>query len=355
MNESPAISHDKLLSRIVSLSVSKEREPCSPSPSDAIIVGRLMTAPEVVDSLREHGCIDLTPTLNLDKCKEQHTDIDIRFGRLYRGVAHGGAQIALKCVQPTFRLNIDQDNIKSVASELLAWSECFHPNLNQLLGLAHYGMELAMVSPWTDGMSLDRHISIQHPTWTERLRLGTQIADGVAYLHSMGLVHEDLKAINIRVSENGTPVITGFGHPTIQRHSRDICNAIASTSSLSIRWTAPELFEGQGHTRMTDVWALGMVLLEIFTGSVPYAKILSDVAPFKDIKKLILPERPEEHIPTGDAQADLLWSLLNQCWAAGPMDRPTAEEVHDKIREMESLAGSLGDSHYAVINESPAN
>ncbi|EUC56452.1 tyrosine kinase catalytic domain protein, partial [Rhizoctonia solani AG-3 Rhs1AP] len=335
MNESLDISHDKLSSRIVSLDVSKEREPCSPSPSDAILVGRLMTAPEVVESLHKHGCIDLTPTLSLDKCKKQHTEIG-SFGRLYRGVAPGGAQIALKCVQPTFRLNTDQDSIKSAASELLAWSKCFHPNLNQLLGLAHYGPEL-------------------HPTWTERLRLGAQIADGVAYLHSMGLVHEDLKAINIWVSKSGTPVITEFGHPTVLSHSTEPFNAVASTSSLSIRWTAPELFEGQGRTRMTDVWALGMVLLEIFTGSVPYAKILSDVAPLEDIKKLVLPERPEEHIPTGDAQADLLWSLLNQCWAAGPMDRPTAEEVHDKIREMESLSGSLGDSHCAVINESPAN
>ncbi|CAE6397369.1 unnamed protein product, partial [Rhizoctonia solani] len=288
-----------------------------------------MTAPEVVESLHKHGCIDLTPTLSLDKLKKQHTEIG-SFGRLYRGVAPGGAEITLKCVQPTFRLNTDQGSIKGAASELLAWSKCSHPNLNQLLGLAHYGPQLAMVSPWTDGMSLDRHISIQRPTWTERLRLGAQIADGVAYLHSMGLVHEDLKAINIWVSKSGTPVITEFGHPTVLSHSTEPFNTVPSTSSLSIRWAAPELFKGQGRTRMTDVWALGMVLLEIFTGSVPYAKILSDVAPLEDIKKLVLPERPEEHIPTGDAQADLLWSLLNQCWAAGPMDRPTAAGVRDK-------------------------
>ncbi|KAH7329863.1 kinase-like domain-containing protein [Rhizoctonia solani] len=126
----------------------------------------------------------------------------------------------------------------------------------------------------------------------------------------MGMVHGDLRAANISVSANGTLVITNFGNSIIIKHIVEFINN-TNGADVSIRWVASEPLSDQNPpTRMADVWALGMVVLVTCIGSVPYTG-LHDAVVCTKITAQVLPERPKRHIPTGDKQADLLWSLLN--------------------------------------------
>ncbi|CAE6412289.1 unnamed protein product, partial [Rhizoctonia solani] len=104
----------------------------------------------------------------------------------------------------------------------------------------------------------------------------------------------------------------------------------ANTLNISPRWTAPEIVFGDaGHSVEADVYAVGMTILEIITGAVPYAGF-SDVTVFAKVMNNIHPSRPEHCIPSGSSQADFLWMLLMTCWARSPRDRPSAANVGDQ-------------------------
>ncbi|KAG8713144.1 hypothetical protein FRC11_013150 [Ceratobasidium sp. 423] len=246
---------------------------------------------EVMDSLTQHGFVDLTSSLDLERCDQLPTAIG-GWGDIYQGVTVEGRVISLKCLQPAFTLNKKgRKLLERAARELYVWSKCDHPGILPLTGLALYRGQLTMVSPWMEYPDLRSYLSARCPSSTNRLKLLTQLADAVQYLHNTGVVHGDLKG-------------------------------------------APELILGEGTpTCETDVWALGM---ETFTNSEPYSG-MHEATVWREIMKQVLPQRPEKDIPTGDKQADHLWTLLNQCWASDPLNRPTAADVRDKLQEIDSM------------------
>ncbi|KEP48529.1 tyrosine kinase catalytic domain protein [Rhizoctonia solani 123E] len=140
-----------------------------------------------------------------------------------------------------------------------------HPPMSQITGefgrwidvSNRYDGYLAMVSPWTE-IDLAHHLSIQRPPWAKQLSLGIQIADGLAYLHYMGLVYRDLKSANISISQNGTPVLAQFSNSFTTNHVTGFRTSTA-LSDLSVRWMAPEILKNQEDTPAMNVWRLGML------------------------------------------------------------------------------------------------
>ncbi|KAF8682652.1 Protein tyrosine kinase [Rhizoctonia solani] len=311
-------------------------------------ISRRMTVDEVLHELHSHGCKSMSPYVNRSMSGDNPVAYG-GFGDIYRGVLNNGAEVSLKCV----RLEVDLDDggqrkIKDAAHELYIWSKCKHPNVLELMGVTQHRGHLAMVSPWMENGDLTRFLA-QHP-YIDRYNLCAQIADGVAYLHQENVVHGDIKGVNtfvnfvwsiftlfayqanILVSKDLTPKITDFG--TASRIDCTLKFTETSRSqTVSVRWTAPEVMAEtiDKSTPEADVFSLGMTILEVFTGNVPFPGVSTPAV----ILKLVTgghPARPEEHIPTGDDRADLLWSLLSDCWAFKPEDRPTADDVKYRMR-----------------------
>ncbi|KDN35100.1 hypothetical protein RSAG8_11882, partial [Rhizoctonia solani AG-8 WAC10335] len=312
-------------------------------PSDDLLrVHHGMTLSRVIEGLIQHGCVNITSSLNLEKCDQLPTKIGSS-GDVYQGVSYDGTAIAVKCLQPAFTLNeAGQKQFKRAAHELYVWSKCNHPNILSLIGVAQFRGQLAMVSQWMEHQNLGEYLSMHRFPQADRLELATRIADALAYLHQTGMVHGDLKGNNILISEDGVPKLTDFGTATLRECSIQISSATLG-ADISIRWAAPELLLGEGKpTRMTDVWALGMFALETFTDAVPYAG-LHDTVVLAKIMNQVLPQRPEKELPTGSEQADLVWGLLNDCWMFDPLRRPTAGGIRDKMQEiMEHIPYPLG-------------
>ncbi|EUC57447.1 tyrosine kinase catalytic domain protein [Rhizoctonia solani AG-3 Rhs1AP] len=308
------------------------REACKPS-DDVVRVDRGMTPSKVIEGFTQLGFLDVTSCLNLEKCDEFPTKIT-SFGDVYQGALHDGTVISLKCLQPVFTLKeTDYKQLEDAAREVYLWYKCKHPNILSLIGVAQFRGQLAMISPWMKHQNLEEFLSKHRSSQVDRLEIVTQIADGLAYLHRMGTVHGDIKGDNVLVSEDGVPKLTDFGTATLQEWSISLSSTTVGTDA-SIRWTAPELLLGEGApTYMADVWALGMLVLETFTDAVPYAGLHDTVALTK-IMNQVLPQRPEKELPPGNERADLLWELLNQCWAPDPRRRPTAVGIRDKMQEI---------------------
>jgi serine/threonine protein kinase len=90
-----------------------------------------------------------------------------------------------------------------------------------------------------------------------------ETADAVAYLHSIQLVHGDIKANNILVGDLGEARICGFGLSKIMQ-SRALTTY---KGQGNVRWQAPELFDNQPKSFETDVYAFGITIFEVRCGS----------------------------------------------------------------------------------------
>ncbi|CAE6492341.1 unnamed protein product [Rhizoctonia solani] len=159
------------------------------------------------------------------------------------------------------------------------------------------------------------------------------ISDGLVYLHDVGIIHGDLKGGNILISEDGTPMLNDFGNAVLQEHSLQFTESTTRTN-ISPRWTAPEILEGlTSYSYAADVYALGMTWLEVITGKVPFQERRNDIALAHIIvNRKEIPQRPNEHIPSDSEDGDALWSLMMNCWAHKPEERPSANEARDFVR-----------------------
>ncbi|KAF8603367.1 kinase-like protein, partial [Ceratobasidium sp. AG-I] len=143
--------------------------------------------------------------------------------------------------------------------EIYAWSKLRHENIQQLLGLATFRDQVALLSPWMDNGSLADFLIKNPDVGRSKMCLG--IAEGLAYMHSQGVVHGDLKAANVLVSNDLTVKITDFGSTLLSTFSLNFASTDAV--SFSLRWAAPELILSQSRivpTTESDVYSLGMVI-----------------------------------------------------------------------------------------------
>ncbi|CAE6534653.1 unnamed protein product [Rhizoctonia solani] len=97
----------------------------------------------------------------------------------------------------------------------------------------------------------------KHPD-VDRPELCTQIACGLAYLHSMGTIHGDIKGENVLVAQNGVAMLTDFGSTILKNYSIKFSGD--QVNGLSIRWAAPEHLMGVRGlgSKPADVYSLGM-------------------------------------------------------------------------------------------------
>lgn len=302
----------------------------TPVPPAAAVINSFMSTSDVISILTVHGCEDITHRLDIASCSTFPLSSG-GFGDVYRGKLYGGTQVAIK----TMRIHIlssdeSQKPLKNAARELHTWSKCQHPNVLKLLGLVEFRNQIGMVAEWMDHGSLISHV-IQQPS-VDRCRLSVQVCDGLAYLHQIGVVHGDLKGLNVLISSIGTAMLTDFGNAVLLERTLHFTTT-STKNNLSPRWASPELIDGSGtHSMAADVYALGMTILETITGKVPYAEKTDHAVYFAVAVKKEPPARPEDTIPTNSPHGNTLWSLLTKCWVSEPRDRPSASTVGTIMR-----------------------
>ncbi|KAG8710660.1 hypothetical protein FRC08_016878 [Ceratobasidium sp. 394] len=291
---------------------------------------RVQPLHEIIEHLTSSGCRNLTSQL---VSSSAHPVSRGGFGDVYRGALDDQRKVAIKALRVSLGVEDELDKVpKHAARELYTWSKCNHPNVLPLLGLVEFQGQIRMISLWLENGSLPLYLD-KHPD-IDRCSMSVLVCKGLEYLHSIGVVHGDLKGQNILVSNDQMPMITDFGNAVLQQGTL-MFTETTNAPQFTPRWTAPELMDdGVRQSREADVYALGMTILEIMTGKVPYYYKSSVVALFRTILfDKEIPKRPEENIPSTNQHGDVLWSLLQGCWEYEPEKRPSATEVAKIVRQ----------------------
>ena len=148
---------------------------------------------------------------------------------------------------------------------------------------------------------------------------------------------------NILIDKDGNARIAGFGHVTIVPDSTDLESPTLSEDSEdsegsgTSRWMGPELLDperfgakGGRPTMELDCYALGMVVLEVLTGKVPFQRY-NNLAVMRKIVEGEHPDRPDG--PEAVWFTDELWRTLEQCWSYIPELRPAAGGVLECLEQ----------------------
>jgi serine/threonine-protein kinase len=151
-----------------------------------------------------------------------------------------------------------------------------HPSLTRLLdgGVTAFG-EPYLVMEYIEGQPLDRYCDERQLDVRERLRLFTEVCDGVAFAHRNLVLHRDLKPSNILVTSEGRAKVVDFGTATLLQPDR---LATTSRPPLTPAYASPEQLVGHPVGTASDQFSLGLVLFELLTGHSPFGERTSLMA-----------------------------------------------------------------------------
>ncbi|WP_127848574.1 Stk1 family PASTA domain-containing Ser/Thr kinase [Lacticaseibacillus hulanensis] len=165
-------------------------------------------------------------------------------------------------------LQNDPDTLRRFRREAMATLELSHPNIVNIYDVGESQGQQYLVMEYVKGTDLKKYIALNFPIpYARVIALMTQILSAVQTAHDHHIIHRDLKPQNILVDENGTAKITDFGIAVALSE-----NSMTQTNSLlgSVHYLSPEQARGSMPTRQSDIYALGIILYEMLTGSVPF-------------------------------------------------------------------------------------
>ncbi|EJD04727.1 kinase-like protein [Fomitiporia mediterranea MF3/22] len=258
------------------------------------------------------------------------------FGDIRVGLLKDVGPVALKTLNIKGRTQPVLRHTKRFYREASIWNELKHPNVLPFLGTADpFGLTTCLVSPWMENGNLMEYMKTHAEE--SAIHIGVGITRGLEYLHvhkPNAVIHGDLRAANVLISNSGEPLLCDFGLAVIIEDLAQMPISSVLQDAGNPRWMAPELFVGEQQASIStasDIWALGMVFLEIVMLDVPYPELKSSAQVIVEVHKGGLPLRPTGEEVLRRGLSDDLWTLMMSCWEKSPGDRPSASAV---LREL---------------------
>jgi eukaryotic-like serine/threonine-protein kinase len=201
--------------------------------------------------------------------------------------------VAIKVLPPGA---LDEAAHKRFRKEALSLARLNHPNIATIHEFASENGVEFLVTEYIAGITLDTRLASGPLPPAEVVRLGLQLAAGLAAAHSQGIVHRDLKPGNLRLTPDGRLKILDFGLAQLIPHASEMGVTATVTQSQetsgTLPYMSPEQLSGEAPDPRSDIWAAGAVLYEMATGHRPFPQ---------DVPALLInailnqsPERPEK-------------------------------------------------------------
>nr|XP_010906922.1 inactive protein kinase SELMODRAFT_444075 isoform X1 [Elaeis guineensis] len=192
---------------------------------------------------------------------------DGAIGCVHRGVLEDGRVVAVKRLKPA---GSDVRGEDEFCEEVEVLSRAQHRNVVMLVGFCVEGKRRLLVYEYICNGSLDRHLYGRKKApldWHARIKIAVGVARGLRYLHEdcrVGfVVHKDMRPNNILLTHDYEPLVGDF---SLSRWQTESCPPADANVAETFGYLAPEYIEHGVVTEKADVYAYGVVLLEMITG-----------------------------------------------------------------------------------------
>jgi len=263
------------------------------------------------------------------------------FGSVFKGVWRNTV-VAIKTLRQdvTYLTASELEEFRREAKTMMNMRP--HANVVQLFGVCTRPYSpLAIVVEFLEGGSLVDFLKSGASIDLEMaLKMARDTAAGVAHLHAEGVVHRDLAARNLLLSSTHREYlhvkVSDFGMSRFTEADED---NVTKCKTGPLKWMPPESLQEQRYSFKSDVWAMGVVLWEIFSRKEPYPGTTPvQVAIQVSTKGVRL--RPPAACPAPIA------ALMNDCWALDPKARPTLSEITKRIIDFQAT----NPSNYEIVS-----
>lgn len=256
------------------------------------------------------------------------------FGSVYSG-KYKDREVAIKKIE----VLLNDNALNDFEREADILSKLSHPNIIGYIGTIITNDMCYLILELADTGSLDHlYTSIE---FKDKIKFAYQVADGLEYLHSKGIIHRDLSCRNVLVS-NGVAKITDFGLSRILENPNMDGNH-TKTDIGPIRWLPIEFIIQKRYSKSGDIYMLGMFLYELLSEHPPYHNLnIHDVVPA--IRSGVR--------PILDSQWSIdIRNLLNKCWSDIEDERPDLVYIKNVLTECGDIDNCPVTINYVDLND----
>ena len=185
---------------------------------------------------------------------------------VYKAMDHKlNRMVAVKILKAEFRQ--DTTFIAKFRKEAQSAAGLTHANIVNVYDVGEDRGLYYIVMELVDGVTLLQYMEKRGALpWNEALHFARQIAKALSHAHSRGIIHRDIKPHNVMLLRDGTIKVADFGIAALEHEYHEISGEAVG----SIHYIAPEQARGEFPDPRSDIYSLGVVMYEMFTGRKPY-------------------------------------------------------------------------------------
>jgi serine/threonine protein phosphatase PrpC len=245
---------------------------------------------------------------------------DGRFSRLFLAVDESKAGMVLKFPKP--QAATDEITRAAFLREVWVGELVNSPFVGRVLAPSPNRQScLYTVMPFYEGELLETRSARRPAIGLEEGReIAIKLARGAAAMHSVGIIHGDIKPDNVILENGGRLKLIDFGVARVP----ELENGPSENVGGTLAYMAPEISEGKSVNQQTDIYSLGVTLFRAFTGEFPYANL-----------DAVSPSRRERPQPLSALRPDL------PAWLDAALARAIARNPAERFAEMTIFAAEL--------------
>jgi serine/threonine-protein kinase len=233
--------------------------------------------------------------------------------------------VAIKFLSPT--LVNDPELVRRFETEARAIAALSHPHIVDVYDVGHHDGAPYIVMQYVEGGTLSAYLKEQRPSLGRALEIGMEIADALAAAHRAGLIHRDLKPGNVMLTADRRVKVVDFGlakrvllsdaMTTSGVHGLEDLQTIPGQVMGTPGYMSPEQLAGLPVDVRTDIYSLGVILFQLFTGQRPFQDPASN--PFSETVPSVCAVDPQ--LP------EAIGELITRTMSRDPAARPDSADA----------------------------